>query len=329
MSNKKILAVFGATGQQGTSVINHVLAHPKLSQTYTIRGITRDTTSPKATQLHAVQGIEVVEADVSNPQSLATVLKGVHAVFAMTAPSFGPDRFEVEFEQGKNIYHAAADAGVRLFTFSTLPSIRDISSGKYTAITPFDAKAAVEKYIRSQSPSSAFVSLGMFMQNFHSQLYLNPRKVSGAAGSSSSSEEEVWAFQRPMPSHIKTPYIEAVSDVGKFVGAILSDPEKYAGKTLLASQALYTQDEIVSALVKATGKKIVYKQVSVDEFAKSIDFLGGFAEIFVEGFQAQEEYGYYGPGTEEGVAWAAEQAETQGRLTTLEEYLEKNPLQLA
>lgn len=38
MSN--VLAVFGATGQQGGSVINYALNDPKLSQEYKIRAIT-------------------------------------------------------------------------------------------------------------------------------------------------------------------------------------------------------------------------------------------------------------------------------------------------
>jgi uncharacterized protein YbjT (DUF2867 family) len=43
----KILAVFGATGQQGNSIIIHVLNDAVLSQAYSIRAITRDVNSPQ------------------------------------------------------------------------------------------------------------------------------------------------------------------------------------------------------------------------------------------------------------------------------------------
>ena len=58
----KILAVFGATGQQGSSVINYVLQDPELSQEYKIRAITRDVNSEKAKQLK--EKVEVVYGDM-------------------------------------------------------------------------------------------------------------------------------------------------------------------------------------------------------------------------------------------------------------------------
>jgi hypothetical protein len=47
---------------------------------------------------------------------------------------------------------------------------------------------------------------------------------------------------------------------------------------------MYTRDDIVAASAKTTGKRVVRQQVPVKVFAKSIEFLGRFAEMFVEGF---------------------------------------------
>jgi uncharacterized protein YbjT (DUF2867 family) len=55
----KLLTVFGATGNQGGSVIRTVLEHPQLSKTYTIRAVTRDVSKPAATALKD-KGCEVV-----------------------------------------------------------------------------------------------------------------------------------------------------------------------------------------------------------------------------------------------------------------------------
>lgn len=57
MSN--IITVFGATGNQGGSVIRSLLADPVLSKEYKIRGITRDITKEAATKLSS-QGVEMV-----------------------------------------------------------------------------------------------------------------------------------------------------------------------------------------------------------------------------------------------------------------------------
>jgi uncharacterized protein YbjT (DUF2867 family) len=45
----KLITVFGATGNQGGSVIDAILADPQLSKEFKVRGITRDT-SKKSTQ---------------------------------------------------------------------------------------------------------------------------------------------------------------------------------------------------------------------------------------------------------------------------------------
>lgn len=55
----KLLTVFGATGNQGGSVIKAVLEHPQLTKTYRIRAITRDIFKPAAVTLKE-QGAEVV-----------------------------------------------------------------------------------------------------------------------------------------------------------------------------------------------------------------------------------------------------------------------------
>lgn len=55
----KLITVFGATGNQGGSVVKHILADAELSKSFKIRGITRDTSKPAAKAL-ADQGVELV-----------------------------------------------------------------------------------------------------------------------------------------------------------------------------------------------------------------------------------------------------------------------------
>lgn len=55
----KIITVFGATGNQGGSVVEAILADPALSKEFKIRGITRDVNKPKAKAL-AAKGVELV-----------------------------------------------------------------------------------------------------------------------------------------------------------------------------------------------------------------------------------------------------------------------------
>ena len=309
----QILAVFGATGQQGSSVVDYVLHDPELSQKYKIRAITRDVNSEKSKQLKE-EKVEVVQGDVLKRASLETALTGVHTVFAMTTPSFDPDGFEVEYNSGKTIADVAVEKGAEYIIFSALPPVKEISGGKYTKVTHFDAKAKVEQYIRGLSIKSAFCSLGFFMQNFQALPFFVPRQA----------PDGTWVMALHNSPKVQLPMIDAIGDTGKFVGAILAEPDKYEGKTFDAATALYSLEEVVATMSKATGKTVVYKQIPLEEFKKSVPF---GADIFAEVFSYAEELGLFGPDSEKSVAWAAKNA--RGRLSTLEEYFEAHPPQLS
>ena len=66
----KLITVFGATGNQGGSVIKHILADAQLSSEFRIRGITRDVNKPAAKSL-ADKGVELTTVSLSSyPQKL-------------------------------------------------------------------------------------------------------------------------------------------------------------------------------------------------------------------------------------------------------------------
>ena len=60
MSLKKILVVFGATGNQGGSVIKSILGDPVTAEEFHIRAVTRDTSKPTAEAL-ASKGVTVLK----------------------------------------------------------------------------------------------------------------------------------------------------------------------------------------------------------------------------------------------------------------------------
>lgn len=309
----QILAVFGATGQQGSSVINHVLADKELSQIYKLRAITRDVNSENAKQLTA-RGVEVVAGDSADKPSIERALKDVHTVFSMTAQAFdGPIAEGVQYNAAKTIADVAVEVGAQYIIFSTLPSVDQISGGKYSKVFPFDEKAKAEEYIQTLPIKSAFVSLGSFMENLQSQVFLGPKQAS----------DGTWVLARNNSPKARIPLIDAVGDTGKFVGSILAEPEKHQGKRLSCATALYTLEEIVAAMSKSAGQDIVYKQLSNEEFAETLPIL---KDVFVQGFRFFEEYGYFGPDTEELVALDAKSA--RGKLSTLDEFFQTRPLRL-
>lgn len=338
VNNNKILAILGATGQQGGSVVNHVLNDPALSAEYTIRALTRDPTSPAAQALqsltHSKTEIEVVQADITSRDALTSAFKDVHTVFSVTTVSLGPDGINTELATASLIAEVAAEQGVQHFIWSTLPSVSEASGGKYTAVTAFEAKAQAEKYILGLAAQgkfkASFFAAASYMENFASQPFLAPRKRVDGRG------EEEWVLARPCAPTVRMPLIAARADVGKFVGALLAEPDKYAtttgevdadgcrGRVVSGAEGLYSFEEIVRIASAATGKKIVYEQVSLEQFKDSLKMLPlNLGDMFAEGYAAYGETGYFGSDTDTTVEWGVKQA--RGKLTTLEEFFAANP----
>lgn len=128
----KHITVFGATGNQGGSVIRAILAHPELSKHWKIRGVTRDPSQPNAIALSA-QGVHVITADLSDKASIIHAIRGSDAVFGVTN-YWEKGTLEHEVMQGKNLADAAKEVHTRHLIWSSLPYV---SKGTIRAIKKF------------------------------------------------------------------------------------------------------------------------------------------------------------------------------------------------
>jgi uncharacterized protein YbjT (DUF2867 family) len=279
---------------------------------YLIRTATRDLSKPAAQALSS-KGIEVIQADADNPESLKPVMHGASTIFIMTTPTFGGEKLEVsEIAQGKAIADAAVAAGLEYIIFSSLPASIKISSGKYRGIAHFDAKAEVEEYIRGLPIKSTIYTPGWFMQNF--TRHMGPQlMVDGGT----------YAILNIVSPRIGLPLIDIVADTGKFIGPILAELEKFEGKVLSAASGLYTYEEIAQVMSKTSGKTVEYKQVTNNPFR---NMPPARSDMLLSMMPYLEECGYYGPQTKELVEATVKKA--KGKLTTLEEYLIREPLAL-
>ena len=106
MSDKKVIAVVSATGEQGGGLANAILQDP--DGPFTVRALTRDAGSETARAL-AGRGAEVVEADLDDVDSLRRAFTGAHGAFVVT--NFWESvSAKVEFAQAGNAARAAKDA---------------------------------------------------------------------------------------------------------------------------------------------------------------------------------------------------------------------------
>ncbi|KAK7018388.1 NmrA domain-containing protein [Favolaschia claudopus] len=159
--SSRIVSVFGATGDQGSGVIDLLLQ----DGTFVPRAFTRDANSAASKELKA-RGVEVVQVDTLDKSQLVAALRGSEAAFVVTTPIFVVDvEGTDEITQGKNIINAAKEAGVQFLIISSLPSLNRISGGKYTNIIQYDDKETIREYLASSGVKHASLLLPAFLEN--------------------------------------------------------------------------------------------------------------------------------------------------------------------
>src|SRR5712671_4300643 len=113
-NDKKLIAVIGATGQQGGGVVRALQTRGQ----FKVRALTRNPDK------HRELAEEVVEADLGKPETLKAAFAGAHGVFLVTNfQEAGSD----ELKQATATVRAAKDAGVKHLIWSTLPDVEAIS----------------------------------------------------------------------------------------------------------------------------------------------------------------------------------------------------------
>ncbi|RDW71507.1 hypothetical protein BP6252_08070 [Coleophoma cylindrospora] len=281
-SSKKVLVVFGATGNQGGSVVNSILSDPIASAQFHIRGITRDISKPAALAL-ADKGVETVQADLQDKDSLRKALDNAYAVFAVT--NFWEHlNVTLEVQQGKNIADVAKEVNIEHLIWSGLPNVAKISNNKFSKVYHFDGKAEITDYIRTLGIPHTIVHLGIFtsfpLEN------LIPISTSPAK----------YKLSFPIPNTASFPLIDVNADTGKYIKAILLSPSQTLGKTINLAEDWYTMDQMITVL-KGLGLDVVYEEVDDLAFCKALEARGlpaFIAEDVSQNCMFVNEFGYFG-----------------------------------
>src|SRR6266571_5823363 len=152
-NNKKLIAVIGATGQQGGGVLRALQARGQ----FKVRALTRNPDK------HRELAEEVVEADLDQPETLNAAFEGAHGVFLVT--NFWAYGGADELKQATAAIRAAKDAGVKHFIWSTLPNVEAISGGKFH-VPHFTGKAKIDRIVKEAGfAHHTFVIAPFFYQN--------------------------------------------------------------------------------------------------------------------------------------------------------------------
>lgn len=245
MAGKKAtILVTGATGAQGGSVVRYLLSRGR----FAVRALTRHPDSDKAKALKKA-GAEVVQGDLREPKSLRIALEGCYGAFGVT--NFW-EHFEKEYDQGKNLVDAVADARVSHFVFSTLPHCSKISGGSLE-VPHFDLKAQLEEYARSLKLDATYVHCAFYFENF---LTFFPPK-----------QQDDGTFAIGFPQGDTPLAGVSVEDVGSIVAAIFERPDDYLGKVVGIVGDDLTGGQYAEKMTEILGTKVVYHHIPRETFA--------------------------------------------------------------
>ncbi|KAF4969843.1 hypothetical protein FSARC_3001 [Fusarium sarcochroum] len=298
----KILTVFGATGNQGGSVVRAILNDPALSKEFKIRGITRDTSKPAAKELTS-KGVEMISADMNTVEQVAPAVKDAHTVFLVTN-YWETEKGNGEIAQGKAVADACKDAGVKQLIFSSLLDTNKISNGRLTHIKHFEGKAEIEQYIRDSNIPATFVLPGFFASNMFGSIRKN--------------EYGTWSWALPVDGDkAKVPLFDVNSDTGKFVKAAIKHFPSTLNKRIYAASDYYSPNQMLAEFNEVTGKSATFYQAPPDVFKTFLP--QPIAEEMTENMLLLEDPGYYG-----GADLKESLSLLDEKPTTWKEFVEKN-----
>lgn len=255
MTDKKIIAVVGATGQQGGGLVRAILDDPDGG--FAVRALTRNPDSPAAQEL-ADRGAEVVAANLDDETSLRAALAGAYGAYFVTA-FWEYNDVAREQSQARNLANAAAAAGVRHAIWSTLPDSRDhiplsdervpTLHGAYK-VPHFDSKAEADDYFREAGVPTTFLSTTFYFDAFVD--FFRPAR----------GEDGKLALNLPMGS-AALPGI-ASEDIGRTAYGILQHPE-LVGETVSVSGENLTGEEYAARFTKELGEEVTYRPTSIED----------------------------------------------------------------
>jgi len=257
--NNKIIAVTGATGQQGGAVARKLLA-----EGWQVRALTRDVDKPAAQELKAL-GAEIVPGDMDNRAELDAAFKGAYGVFSVQNYWLPNVQYEGEIKQGKNVADAAKAASVQHLVYSSVGSAHRGMGQKH-----FDSKWVIEQYIHTLDVPYTILRPVAFMDNNNwRRAYI----LSGTyTGMGLRPEKGVQTI--------------AVEDIAVFVALAFANKKDYLSKTIELAGDELTEGQTVEVFSKVIGRPVTLAAPSGQSWAPEEEAKAAFNFFNGEGYDA-------------------------------------------
>jgi uncharacterized protein YbjT (DUF2867 family) len=265
MTEKKTIAVAGATGAQGGGLARAILTDP--ASGFSVRALTRKPDSEEARRL-ADMGARVVQADLDDAAAVREAFEGAYGALCVTNfwEHYSPER---EQTQARHMAEAAARAGLEHVIWSTLEDVRryvplsntsmPTLQGKYK-VPHFDGKGAIDHVFTELAVPTTFMLTSFYWDNLI-HFGMGPRRA------------EDGGLVLTLPMADKKLAGIAAGDIGKCAYGIFKRGPQMAGQTVGLAGEHLDGEAMAAELSRAMGQNVRYQPMSVEAY-RSLGFPG-------------------------------------------------------
>ncbi|MFD9793602.1 NmrA/HSCARG family protein [Streptomyces sp. NPDC059070] len=264
MDGKRIVTVFGATGQQGGSLARAILEDP--DSEFAVRAVTRRPDSDAARELERL-GAQLVRADLDDADSLAPALEGAYGAYLVT--NFWEDMDAAhEQAQAAALARAAGHAGVQHAVWSTLEDTREcipLEDGRMPTlqgrfkVPHFDGKAEADQFFLDAGVPVTFLRTTFYWENLYGAFAPQPT--------------EDGALEFIFPLGDKKLSGIGVQDIGQVAYALFKGGTDYIGATVSIAGEHLTLTDMAARMTEVLGRPVRYRPLAPDAF-RALGFPG-------------------------------------------------------
>ncbi|MGF6436542.1 NAD(P)H dehydrogenase (quinone) [Kosakonia sp. 1610] len=246
-----MIALTGATGQLGQFVVEALLKSVPAKE---IVAIVRN---PAKAEALSKQGLIVRQGDYNDQAALTQALAGVEKLLLISSSEVGQ-----RAAQHRNVINAAKAAGVKFIAYTSLLHADTSPLGLHVE------HVETEKLLAESGIPFALLRNGWYSENYLASV---PAALAHGVFIGAAGEGKIASATR--------------ADYAAAAARVISE-EGHVGKVYeLAGDSAWTLSELAALLSEASGKKVVYQNLSEADFAAALKGAGlpdGLAEMLAD-----------------------------------------------
>ena len=220
--SKKLIVVVGANGRQGQAAIRKLL-----DEGFSIRALLRK--AAKASSLLKDERVEIVEGDLSRPESLVHLLDNAYGLFIVLPYT------HQAIEYGNTLLELVSKSHLEHIVYSSVGGAE-----RYDKVDHFRDKKAIEDKLKATGIAYTILRPAGYMDEF-----AHPKSIRFIVG-----------LMRLYLSKQSRFQLIAVQDIGRFVAIAFSDPEQFKNRELEIAGDELTLELMLEKIAKVNNINI-------------------------------------------------------------------------